>query len=295
MDRVFKNQDPDFQARTPMADLKQLEFYVLRYVPYVVRGEFVNIGVLLFEPRANGFGFADVRMTRDWRRVYCLDRQVDIEVLQGVETYIRMQLQNSQDVGMLLHKLEDSFANLIQMSPKEVCLAEDQTQELKTLCSIYVEEPQSEALPAAARPKSERAVILGQMKDALTRAGVWALGLEHVSAGKYTKKKNDPVFFDFGYVVGSEVRFFQAVPLKIRNPEADLLANRFPRIAECIFRETHASAQLTAVVADNLDRTLPHVEFTLDAFMENHIQIATAADMSFIAEKARQDLNARGK
>src|SRR5271170_7898474 len=107
-----------------MADLKQLEFYVSRYVPYVVKGEFVNIGVLLLEPGLDGFGFADVRMTSDWRRVRCLDPHVDIELLQGLEGYIRMQL-HSQDVGLLLLKLEDSFANLIQISARQVCLAAD--------------------------------------------------------------------------------------------------------------------------------------------------------------------------
>ncbi|MGC1434330.1 MAG: DUF3037 domain-containing protein [Terriglobales bacterium] len=277
-----------------MADLKQLEFYLLRYVPYVVSGDSVSIGVLLVEPRLDGFGFADVGMTSDWRRVYCLDRQVDIEVLQGLETYIRMQLHHSQDVGLLLHKLEDSFSNLVQMSPREVCLAEDPARELKTLCSIYLEEQLSKKVPRAARPKGERAVIYGQMKDALTRAGVWALGLEHISAGQYTKKKNDPVFFDFGYVVGSEVRFFQAVPLKTNSNQtlAVNLASRFPKIADCIYTETHASAQLTAIVADDLHRTHPDIEFALDIFKENQVQLATAADMPSIAERARLDLNA---
>ena len=54
---------------------------------------------------------------------------------------------------MLLHKLEDSFANLIQMSPRKVCLAEEPARELKTLCSIYLEEPQLEALPSRKPPK----------------------------------------------------------------------------------------------------------------------------------------------
>ena len=133
MDHVFKNQDLKFQVGTTMADLKQLEFYVLRYVPYVVRGDFISIGVLLVEPRPNGFGFADVAMTSDWRRVQCLDRHVDIEVLRSLEPYIRMQSKHSQEVGMLLHKLGDSFANLIQMSPGNVCLAEDPARELKRL------------------------------------------------------------------------------------------------------------------------------------------------------------------
>ncbi len=275
-----------------MADLKQLEFYVLRYVPYVVRGDFISIGVLLVEPRPNGFGFADVAMTGDWRRVQCLDRQVDIEVLQSLEPYIRMQLQHSQDVGMLLHKLADSFANMIQMSPKEVCLAEDPARELKTLCSIYLEEPPSDIRPAASRPKSEHAMILAGIEDALTRAGIWAQRIEKISAAKYTKKKGDSLVFDFGYVVGTEVRFFQAVPLKTNTNQAVILAHRFPKVAQCISAENGAIARLTAVVSNDLDRTNPDIEFALDAFKDNDVKVATVADMPLIADKTRQDLNA---
>ena len=275
-----------------MADLKQLEFYVLRYVPYVVRGDFISIGVLLVEPRPNGFGFADVAMTGDWRRVQCLDRQVDIEVLQNLEPYIRMQLQHSQDVGMLLHKLADSFANMIQMSPKEVCLAEDPARELKTLCSIYLEEPPSDIRPAASRPKSEHAMILAGIEDALTRAGIWAQRIEKISAAKYTKKKGDSLVFDFGYVVGTEVRFFQAVPLKTNTNQAVILAHRFPKVAQCISAENGAIARLTAVVSNDLDRTNPDIEFALDAFKDNDVKVATVADMPLIADKTRQDLNA---
>src|SRR5271167_2543410 len=105
-----------------MADLKQLEFYILRYVPYVNRVDCISIGVLLLEPLSNNFGFADVRMTSDWRRVRCFNSQVDIEVLQGVETDIRVQLQNSHDPSLFLVKLEDSHSNMIQISARQVCL-----------------------------------------------------------------------------------------------------------------------------------------------------------------------------
>jgi hypothetical protein len=292
MEHIFKNRDAKLQVRTPMADLKQLEFYVLRYVPYVVRGDFISIGVLLVEPRPNGFGFADVAMTNDWRRVQCLDRQVDIEVLQSLEPYIRMQLQHSQDVGMLLHKLADSFANMIQMSPREVCLAEDPARELKALRSIYVEEPSSDIMPAAPRPKNEHAMILAGIEDALTQAGIWGLRIEKVKAVEYTKKTGDSLVFDFGYMVGSEVRFFQSVPLKTNTNQAVILAHRFPKIAQCISAENGAIARLTAVVSDDLDRTNSNIEFALDAFKDNDVKVATVADMPSIANKTRQDLNA---
>src|SRR5919198_4873047 len=44
-----------------MAGLKQCEFFLLRYVPDAVKDEFVNIGVLLVEPRRRGKGFVVVK------------------------------------------------------------------------------------------------------------------------------------------------------------------------------------------------------------------------------------------
>jgi hypothetical protein len=278
-----------------MADLKQLEFYLLRYVPYLVSGRFVDIGVLLFEPHPTGFGYAEVRMTSDWRNVYRLDKEVDIEVLQDLEPYIRMQMRNSQDVSLLLRKFEESFANMIQLSPRNVCLAAEPGRELERLCSIYLEEPPSDAIPARHRPKGERAMILAGIEDALTRAGIWALRLEKISAIKYTKKNGDSLVFDFGYLVGTEVRFFQPVPLKATTHQAVILAHRFPKIAERISAENGTIARLTAVVSDDLDRTNPDIEFALGAFIENGVKVATVAEMPSIADETREALNALGR
>ena len=39
-------------------------------------------------------GFTDVRFTRDWRRVRCIDPEVDIELLQSYEDELRRLLQS---------------------------------------------------------------------------------------------------------------------------------------------------------------------------------------------------------
>lgn len=275
----------------PMADLMRLEFYLLRYVPHLVSGRFVDIGVLLFEPRPDGLGYADVRMTNDWSRVYRLDREVDIEVLQDIEPYIRIQLGHSQDAVLLVRKFEESFANMIQISTRHVCVGEEPARELERLSSMYLEEPQLESLPAAARRSSERAMILAGIEDALIRAGIWAMRIEKISAAKYTKKKGDSLVFDFGYVVGAEVRFFQAVPLKASTNQAVILAHRFPKVADSIHVTNGSRALLTAVVADDLDRTNPDIEFALDAFKDHGVKVATVSDMPSIAERTRQDLS----
>src|SRR5579862_3646164 len=122
-----------------MADRRQLEFFLLRYVPDAVKDEFVNIGLVMVEPGANGGAFAEVRFTRDWRRVRCLDPQADVEMLAALERDIRGQLATTHDREVLLRKLEDSFSNVIQLSPAKGCLAEDPVREIETMASIYLE------------------------------------------------------------------------------------------------------------------------------------------------------------
>jgi hypothetical protein len=158
--------------------------------------------------------------------------------------------------------------------------------------SIYVDEPHAESLPVAARLKSERTMILAGIEDALIQARIWALRIEKTAAAKYTKKRGDSLVFDFGYVVGTEVRFFQAVPLKTNTNQAIILAHRFPKVADCIHAANGSRALLTAVVSDDLDRANDDIDYALDAFKENGVEVVTVADMPSIADRLRQDLNA---
>ena len=125
-------------------DRRQFEFFLLRYVPDAVKDEFVNIGLVMVEARANGGGtndiaFADVRFTRDWRRVRCLDPQADVEMLAALEREIRGQLATTHDREGLLRRLEDSFSNVIQISPVKGCLAEDPAREIEAMASMYLD------------------------------------------------------------------------------------------------------------------------------------------------------------
>ena len=45
-----------------MADKRQLELYLLRFLPHALRDDFVTVGLLLVE--SDG-GFAEVRFTRE--------------------------------------------------------------------------------------------------------------------------------------------------------------------------------------------------------------------------------------
>jgi hypothetical protein len=269
-----------------MAERRQLEFFLLRYVPDAVKDEFVNIGVVMVEAGADGGGFAEVRFTRDWRRVRCLDPQADLEVLAALERDVRGQLATTHDREVLLRRLEDSFSNVIQLSPAKGCLAEDPAAEIEVMASIYLEA----AKVGGKREASGRQRILGKMRDAFEQAGVSKFLLP-VPVAPYTKP-GDPFQFDFGYRVGSEIKLFQAVSLKAGVDAAVLLAARYPRIAPVMSKVVQAAPMLTAVIDDDLDRGQDSVQFSLSMMEDEKIRIAVAAEMPMIAEAARRELRA---
>jgi hypothetical protein len=273
-----------------MAERKQLEFFLLRYVPDAVKDEFVNIGVVMVEPGANVAGanearFADVRFTKDWRRVRCLDPQADVEMLAALEREIRGQLATTRDGETLLRRLEDSFSNVIQLSPAKGCLADDPAREIEAMASMYLEA----AKVGGKREASGRQRILGKMRDAFEQAGVWALMRKQIAVAQYTHK-GDPLKIDCGYRPNGEIKMFQAVSLETDVDAAKVLAFSYPKIAEGVRRVNGASALLTAVVEDDLNRSDEAVLFALATLQQSQIRVAAAGEMAGIAEVARQEL-----
>lgn len=270
-----------------MGGKRQLEFFLLRYVPDAVKDEFVNIGVVMVEAGVNGGGFAEVRFTKDWRRVQCLDPQADVEMLAALEREIRGELATMRDREVLLRRLEDSFSNTIQLSSAKGCVADDPVKEIEAMASIYLEA----AKTGGKREVSGRQRILGKMRDAFERAGVLGL-LTPVPVAPYTKP-GDPFQFDFGYRVGGEIKLFHAVSLKSGVDAAVLLAARYPRIVPVMSRMTESATLLTAIIDDDdLDRGRDEVRFALGMMEEERIRIAVVTEMPDIAEVARRELRA---
>jgi len=269
-----------------MAPKRQLEFFLLRYVPNAVRNEFVNIGVVMVEGGAHGDGFADVRFTRDWRRVRWLDPQADVDMLEALERDIRKRLSSNEDRTILLRQMEDSFSNAIQLSATQRCLAEDPVAEIEAVASMYLEA----AKVGGKREASGRQRILGKMRYAFEQAGVAKLLLP-VPVAPYTKK-GDPFQFDFGYRVAGEIKLFHAVSLKAGVDAAVLLAARYPKIAPVMSKVAGAAPMLTAVIDDDLERVQESVQFALSMMEDERIRIAVAAEMPMIAEVARRELRA---
>ena len=267
-----------------MAERRQLEFFLLRYVPHAVRQEFVNIGVLMIEAGANGAVIADVRFAKDWRRLQCLDPQADLDVLEALLREIRSEVGEMRDRAALLKRMEDSFSNVIQLSAPLQVVTAAPALEMETMSSMFLDEQRV----ASTRVLTGRQRILGVMREAFEGAGV-AKFLAAVPVAPYTKP-GDPFKFDFGYNTGKEIKLFHAVSLKAGVESAVMLAARYPKIAPVMAQVTQATPLLTAVIDDELDRGQEAVQFALSMMEEERIRIAVAAEMPLIAEVARREL-----
>ena len=274
------------------------EFFLIRYVPDVVKGEFVNIGVLLREAGAAKADSAVVRFTRDWSRVKCMDADADLGLLEALEGEIGARLQTvgspANGIKPVVEILQDTLANSVQMTEVKACLAESLPAEIEQLMKMYVEPLKVKA----ERKRTGRAAIAGAMRTEFERAGVWGLMRKRIAASAYTRA-GDPMRIDCGYrVVAPDgmIRMFQAVSLEGDVEAAKGLAYSAPQLREGVERVEAAKLELTAVVeplravSDAEDEAMERYRFGVEAMEREAIRVVTLSDLARVAETARLEL-----
>jgi Protein of unknown function (DUF3037) len=265
------------------------EFFLIRYAPDPVKGEFANIGVLLRE--AGRDETAVVRFTRDWSRVSCLDRNADIGLLEALEAEIDSRLRaESEESKPVIAVIEDSFSNSIQMTEGRACLAENLVTELELLMRMYVEPVQVKQT----RKRTGRSAIAGAMRAQFERAGVWGLMRKRIAASIYTLP-GDPMKIDCGYRPNGVVKMFHAVSLDGDVEAAKVLAYSAPRLRDGVSRVEAARLELTAVVeplreVSGEDEGIERYRFGVEAMESQDVRVLTTNDLARAAETAKTDL-----
>jgi len=255
----------------------------------------VHIGVILRESA----GLADerpepalVRFTRDWRRVRCLDPEVDTALLEGMESELRRRFQEEPD-GNLMRLLGESLSLSVQMTEPKAYLAESLPAGVEELMRLYVEPPPRERAPRL----SGRAAIQARMRSEFERAGVWDLMRKRIAASEYTRP-GDPLKIDAGYRPNGLIRMFHAVSLEPGLEMAKVLAFSAASLRAGVERVEKANLELTAVIepAARLGATdleperLEMYRFGVETMEEHQIRVLTTSDLDRVAETARREL-----
>lgn len=271
------------------------EFQLLRYVPDPVRNEFVHVGVLLREqaPAQAGASSMELRFTRDWRRVRCLDPDADTSVLEGMESELRQRLRHDPD-GRMMRILDEALSLNVQMTTPKAYLAESLPAGVEELMRLYVDPPKRERMPRL----SGRAAIQSVMRTEFEHAGVWDLLRKRIPASDYTRP-GDPLRLDAGYRPNGVIRMFHAVSLEPGLDLAKVLAYSAAGLRAGVQRTEKADLELTAIIEpaaklgatdDEPDR-LAMYRFGVETMEENQIRVLTTADMGRVAETARRELH----
>ncbi len=293
-----------------MAAFKQCELFLVRYVPDVVKGEFVNIGLALLEEGNDGF--TGVRFTRDWRRVRCVDPEADVELLESYEDELRRLLESRAPEIInyrgsmsrrewLLDQMRQSLSGALEVTSMRAVLTESPPAELGKLAQTYLE-----SNLRGTRAPTGRRIIFNAMRDAFEHTGVWQFMLRNIEAAQYTRA-GDPLKIDCGYraprsPANSAVTFneegangvihlFHAVSLATDVNSAKLLAFSYSDMRDGLEQKEHAMSDLTAISEDGLDLKDEGVAFALATLQDSNIAVAQVSQMPAMAERARLELN----
>lgn len=219
---------------TPEANRKHCRFYVVRYAPDIVRGEFINVGVFLYSPEQKYLGCL---FTSDSRRLKRFHPQADLEMFRSLQEVFEEQIQDNVDnLEGYLESLGSSLSNLIQISGPESLLTEEPALEIRILFDRYVG-----GAPTTEVQENTRLRIRRLMKAAFVKAGILERLERRIPAARYTFP-GDPLRFDYGYRPNGKIKLLHALSLQRDTELAKALAYTMGQVRR---REP---ATLTAVV-----------------------------------------------
>jgi len=259
------------------------QFYLLRYVPNIVRGEFVNLGVLLYDPADKRL--LPPRLLENFARVRRLHPWADLDVLSALEKQIESEAAGpAAGLAGTLDRLQQ-FSNALEFAEPKAVLTADPEAELERLFETYVVEPKYPTRLAGLVERSH-AWIRAQLNSALRRAGLWER-LDHgVPVEEYTHE-GDRFRFDFGWRRNGHLGFLHTLALEREVERAKVLAYTMEHISTRLAAQK-LTARCTAVV-----EALPAgdtAELSARILAERQIALVAVADLAGFAERLRLEL-----
>lgn len=265
-------RDPQSTSGAP--DERILIHRVLRYVPNLLRDEWVNIGVLLYDPNTGERRLRLIESATEFLRVRRLHPHFDERSLRGLRDHLESRfgaamrangnggsvrgtlrnglgnpLPNATDWFQVLEKCDATLSQSLQLADPKATTADDINSEIDRLYDERVA-----VLPwrrtRVGRPNN-RLQMRRYCEQVFRQARIWDRIGKSVRVSDFTKD-GDPMRIDFGYARNDQKMrgFVQTIPL-ISEPHA---AHVFALAAQRIRSAAQGfDAEFTAVTDINLD------------------------------------------
>lgn len=265
------------------SEQKECSFFLVQYVPDLVRGEFLNIGVFLYSPREKYLGCL---FTNDFRRIQRIHPQADLELLRELQQHFEREIdERGNDLEGYIRFIQESFSNLIQITPQRTFFLNDPQTAIHELFERYVG-----ARWSGPPPRDTRLWIKQRLTAAFVRAGVWDQLDKRISVEPWTQK-GDRFTFDYGYRAlrfegkpNGHMKFVHALSLKRDTKLAKELVYTLDRVRR------KEAADLTAVIEDSLGEDDEGREHTRRILEEGRASLQPLSGVDEYAQSVRREL-----
>jgi Protein of unknown function (DUF3037) len=259
----------------------RFRYRILRYVPNIARGEYLNVGIVIEEIGTPRLAVRTLQESREFARIRRFHPEADEILLRNLGRDLEDQLLATDSKSRLpLDNVDETLSNALQFGPSNATVAENIADELDRLYEEYVSEPRSVSAYVVAHTRDwmrERATEVFRQYKVLEKLS------QRVAVEAFTHL-GDPFTFDYGYQNG--VRgFIQVLPSWDDVPQAKVLAFTAERI-----HARDSSAKITAIVdpPPQIDKTRRH--FVEKLFVAHGIEVVTIGAVEDFAKRLSRQL-----
>jgi Protein of unknown function (DUF3037) len=231
-------------------------YRVLRYTPNLVRDEWVNIGVLLFDPQSGERRLRLIEDQDEYSRVRRLHPNADEALLRALRDDLEDRLQSASSRGsnsstnwqLLLGKWDETLSNALQLAPQKGIFAVDLDAEMERL---YADHVAMQREPSRVGAPGSRAQMRSYCSQVFRQARLWERIEKSVRVSEFTFP-GDPMRLDYSYRRNGTRGFVQNLSVTRAPADAKLLAYTAERItAKASLKTEFAAVTDVALNAEN--------------------------------------------
>jgi hypothetical protein len=258
------------EPETAQPPEQALAYHVLRYVPNLLRDEWVNIGVLVFNPETGERRLRLIDEQDEYNRVRRLHPWADEELLRALRDHLENRLDSSANGyggngseipwQEVLSKWDETLSNALQIAPQKGVLADDLDHELERLYADHVAVPRRN--PRLGLPGG-RAGIRSYCAQVFRQARIWERIEKSVRVAEFTFP-GDPARLDYSYHRNGTRGFVHTLSVTRAPQDAKSLSYNVKHIAEKARYHTEFAAVTDVALSRDNDRH----RFVLDTLRE---------------------------
>ena len=202
--------------------LNPCAYHVIRYIPNLIRDEWVNIGVVIHDPGAGRYRVRLIEEESEFARLRRLHPAADETLLRGVAPFLEDSLTSHRgELAAWMAKLDQTLSNAVQFSPQKGLLAADLDAELDRLYSSHVAAPRPRA--ASGETAGSRSDIRARANQVFRTTGLLPKLTRNFRVDEFTFK-GDPLRLDYSYQRNGTKGFIHSLALSRDPAQAKVLA-----------------------------------------------------------------------